>query len=117
MAEEKCEHERVVRTMGEEHKKAECEIEEDCKTVTAREKAKHEQVMAEREKMHQKAILDMEEQHGQAIQVLEARAEEWKIKVGSLTEQLLERELQSDELNRKLSENHQELDEMKKLVA
>merc|ERR1719239_204556 len=116
MAEEKCEHEMVVRTMEEEHKKAKREIEADCKKVVAQEKAECEQVMVEMEKRHQKAMSDMEEQHGQAIQVLEVRAEEWKIQVGSLTEQILVEKVQSDELNRKLAENHEELDRMNTLV-
>ena len=66
--------------------------------------------------MHQNAMLDMEDQQRQAIQVLEARAEEWKIQVESLTEQILEREVHSDEMNRKLAENHEELDRMNTLV-
>merc|ERR1719239_202872 len=116
MAEEKCEHEMVVRTMEEEHKKAKREIEADCKKVVAQEKAECEQVMVEMEKRHQKAMSDMEEQHGQAIQVLEVRAEEWKIQVGSLTEQILVEKVQSDELKKKLAENHEELDRMNTLV-
>ena len=116
-AEEKSEHENVVKAMGEEFERAKSEIRSECETLLAKEKAKHVQVLLDQENKHQKVKSAIEEQHVLAIQVLEARAEEWGMQVGSLTEELQRREIRSEELKKVLSENHKELGQMKEIVV
>ena len=109
VAEEKSEHEGMTRTMEEEHKTANSETEAKYKKLLAKEKSEHEQIIVDRENQHQNAKL--------AIQVLEASAEELKIQVECLTKQLLEGEVRSEELNKKLLVNHEELNQMKAVVV
>ena len=116
-AEEKSEHENVVKAMGEEFERAKSEIRSECETLLSKEKAKYVQVLLDQENKHQKVKSAIEEQHVLAIQVLEARAEEWGMQVGSLTEELQRREIRSEELKKVLSENHKELGQMKEIVV
>ena len=116
-AEEKSEHENVVKAMGEEFERAKSEIRSECETLLSKEKAKYVQVLLDQENKHQKVKSAIEEQHVLAIQVLEARAEEWGMQVGSLTEELQRREIRSEELKKVLSENHKELCQMKEIVV
>ena len=116
-AEEKSEHENVVKAMGEEFERAKSEIRSECETLLSKEKAKYVQVLLDQENKHQKVKSAIEEQHVLAIQVLEARAEEWGVQVGSLTEELQRREIRSEELKKVLSENHKELGQMKEIVV
>ena len=116
-AEEKSEHENVVKAMGEEFERAKSEIRSECETLLSKEKAKYVQVLLDQENKHQKVKSAIEEQHVLAIQVLEARAEECGMQVGSLTEELQRREIRSEELKKVLSENHKELGQMKEIVV
>ena len=116
-AEEKSEHENVVKAMGEEFERAKSEIRSECETLLSKEKAKYVQVLLDQENKHQQVKSVIEEQHVLAIQVLEARAEEWGMQVGSLTEELQRREIRSEELKKVLSENHKELGQMKEIVV
>ena len=115
MTKENSEHEQMMRTTEEKLEQANSETRAEYEKLLAETKIEHERVIVNMESKHQNTKLVLEEQHLQVIQVLEARAEEWKIQVESLSGQLLERGVQSEELNKKLLENQEELNQMKVL--